>query len=168
MSRKARSDSPLKTLPAQRQEAIADYARDHSLEEAVAWLRADGLKTSRSAVSEFLSWHGLRSQLNRNESTVEQMLAQLKSTAPELTSEDLDRAGQMFFTALAIEQRDSMAWKRAQDIRVKDRLISVAERRVTVLEEKIHNAQALIESAKTEGGLTPETLAKIERELKLL
>ena len=42
------------------------------------------------------------------------------------------------------------------------------DRRIKVLETKMQRAQEIIEGAKHEGGLTAETLEKIERELKLL
>ena len=107
---KPRSDSKLKTLPEDRQVVIAEYARGHSLEETVKWLSDDGLKTSAAALSEFLSWFQLRSQLQRNESTVESLLKNLQQTRPAWTPDQIDKAGQDFFSALAIEQQDSLTW----------------------------------------------------------
>jgi hypothetical protein len=47
--------------------------------------------------------------------------------------------------------------------------LSLGSRRVKLLEEKSENALRLIaEAKKTTGGVTPETLEKIEKELKLL
>ena len=39
---------------------------------------------------------------------------QLKATRPDLTEAELFSAGQAFFSALAIEQRDAKTWKRAE------------------------------------------------------
>src|SRR4051812_5450179 len=124
--RKPRPDSRLKTLPEDRQEQIADFARTHSLAEVAAWLKEDGLVTSQAALSEFLSWYGLRAQLSRNESTVESVLEQLKKSDPNLTEAQLFAAGQSFFSALAIESRDADAWKNTQSLRIKQEELKLA------------------------------------------
>jgi hypothetical protein len=128
-TRKARSDSRLKTLPEERQEQIAEFAASHSLAETVTWLKEDGCVTSAAALSEFLSWYLLRGQLARNESTVETVLDQLKSSRPDLTEAELFAAGQTFFSALAIEQRDAKSWKRTQDLRIKSQALKIEEQR---------------------------------------
>ena len=123
IARKPRSDSRLKTLLPSRQEQIADYASSHSLEETKTWLGEDGVRTSTAALSEFLSWWALKQQLSRNETTVESVLEQLKRSRPDLTEEDLFAAGQSFFSALAIEQRDAKTWKRTQDLKFKAQVL---------------------------------------------
>jgi hypothetical protein len=124
-TRKPRSDAKLKTLSPQRQEHIAEYARDHKLEDVKAWLAEDGVKTSVGALSEFLSWWALKQQLTRNESTVESVLEQLKTFRPDLTEGQLFAAGQAFFSAMAIEQRDAKTWKRTQDLKFKRELMDL-------------------------------------------
>lgn len=128
-TRKPRSDAKLKTLPPERQEQIAEYALSHSLVEVRAWLAEDGLVTSVGALSEFLSWFLLRQQLRQNESTVESVLNQLQEQRPDLTEGQLFAAGQSFFSALAIEQRDSKSWKRTQDLLIKRDLLRLEERK---------------------------------------
>ena len=130
--RKPRSDSRLKTLTNQRQEQIAEYAAGHSLADVKAWLSEDGLRTSVAALSEFLSWYLLKQQLIKNESTVDSVLEQLKQTRPDLTESELFAAGQSFFSALAIEQRDAKTWKRTQDLKFKRELILEQEAEVSV------------------------------------
>jgi hypothetical protein len=117
--RKPRGDSVLKTLPPARQDAIAEHAQTHKLWETVAWLKADGLKVGNDQVSKFLSWYVLRSQLRQNASTVEALLEDLKAEQPDITPEQLDAAGQMFFTALSIEQRDSSSFVNVRSSRAK-------------------------------------------------
>lgn len=116
--KKPRADSKLKTLPEERQAVIAEYALGHSLAETVAWLREDGLVTSGAALSEFLSWHRLSHQLKRNESTVAQLLSHLRQERG-MSDEELQKAGQAFFSALAIEQQDSKAWFLSQQTALK-------------------------------------------------
>jgi hypothetical protein len=123
--RKVNSNAKLKTLPEERQAMIADYARDHSLDETVKWLGEDGLETSTGALSQFLSWYVLGRQLEQNESTVKQVLADLAKNNPGMAQEELDRAGQLFFSALAIQQQDSLTWKRIKDAATREKLVAL-------------------------------------------
>ena len=107
---KPRSDSPLKTLPAARQADIAEYLRGHSLAETVAWLKLDGFKTSSTALSEFGSWYALRSQLSRNEQTVETLLAEYVKANPDLSPDKIQAMGQAFFSAMSLAQQDPESW----------------------------------------------------------
>lgn len=110
-SKKPRADAVLKTLPPDRQAAIADYARAHTLTETRQWLAADGLKTSEAAISLWLSWHGLQQRLARNASTVETLLDRLVKTRPDWTPEQLNSAGQIFFTEMAMADQDPEQWR---------------------------------------------------------
>ena len=114
MNKKARPDSVLKTLPADRQGAIAEYALGHTLAETVKWLRADGVHTSSSALSLFLSSYRLSQRLAHNESTVDTLLTKLQGTRPDWTAQQLHEAGQAFFSALAIDAQDADVWTATQ------------------------------------------------------
>jgi hypothetical protein len=71
--------------------------------------------------------------------------------------------------ALAAVDRDQTERHGRAKVQLEKAKIELAERRVKLLEDKVRNAQAVIDSAKkTGGGLTKETLEKIEAELKLL
>lgn len=131
-TRKARSDSKLKTLPEERQHSIAEFARAHSLDDTVAWLKEDGLTSSAAALSEFLSWYALRAQLARNQSTVESVLEELKQSRPELTESQLFAAGQSFFGALAIEKQDAEAWSYVQGLKIKSETLKLQEKKFQV------------------------------------
>jgi hypothetical protein len=117
--KKPRSDSALKTLPPARQAAIAEYGAAHSLEETVAWLKADGLATNKSSLSEFLSWHALQQQLVKNANTVEALLEEYKAANPNCTPEQIQAVGQSFFTALALQQQDPKQWFLTQQLALK-------------------------------------------------
>lgn len=106
MSRKPRADSKLKTLPEDRQAAIAEYARDHTLSDTLKWLRSDGLQTSAAALSSFLSWYVLQEQWRQDEVTTESLLEQLKGEVPNLSEEQLDDLGQRTFSLLSIRRQD--------------------------------------------------------------
>ncbi len=124
-NRKPRADSVLKTLPPARQGAIAEHLRDHTLEETRAWLAADGLKTNTDALSQFLSWHSLQGQLRKNESTVETLLANLQQENPDWSPEQIQVAGQSFFTALAMQQQDPKQWYLIQQTALKKEQLSL-------------------------------------------
>lgn len=141
--RKSRADAVLKTLPPDRQSAIAEFGNSHSLDESVAWLAKDGIRIGRTAVGEFLSWYGLRQQLGRNESVVQGLLEDLKREQPGLADQALELAGQRFFSALAIEQQDALSWKRAQDVGFKREAMRLMERRIAVLEQQSQQAKGV-------------------------
>ena len=181
--RKARSDSAFKTLPESRQAEIADYLRANSLAATVAWLKDDGIKTSASALSEFLSWYSLRLQFRQDEQTTETLLEQLKAEVPGLTDEQLDELGQRTFSLLAIRNQDAdsfvnvrsamtRAKLEAAKLKLREEKLKQDERKIVLMEKKsaaYDRAQAALTEAKnSKGGLTPETLARIEQELRLL
>ena len=164
---KPRSDSILKTLPPERQAAVAEYLAGHSLAETRAWLKADGINTSITALSLFGSWYALRQQMARNESTVETLLGELTKANPDWSPDKIQSVGQSFFNALTLQQQDPKAWAQVQQIEIKRQQLALDERKVKLLEAKAA-AFDQVQSAVNSGGITPETLSKIERELKLL
>lgn len=120
-NRKARSDSKLKTLPEERQAAIAEHARDHTLYETVKWLRADGIVTSIAALSVFLSWYCLQQKLARNDATVELLLEEAKKTNPNISAAKIQEMGQAFFSALALSEQDPDSWVNVQTLGLSER-----------------------------------------------
>ena len=112
-------DAKLKTLPAERQAAIWEHARDHKLQDVVTWLREDGVATSLRGVSEFLSWYQLQEQFRDDESTTEQLLEQLKKEVPGLSDAQIDELGQRTFSLLAIRRQDQAAFVEVRSARFK-------------------------------------------------
>jgi hypothetical protein len=123
--KKPRADSVLKTLPEDRQAAIADYAREKTLKETRAWLKADGIETSEAALSGFLRWFVLQQQLKNNAATVEQLVADFKSANPAAAPELVQQIGQSFFTALALQQQDPQQWLWIQQTAIKKEQLSL-------------------------------------------
>jgi len=72
---KPRSDARLKNLPDQRQTQIAEFARTHSISQTVQWLAGQDIKTSLSAVSQFLRWHRIKQGMASNEAKLREELA---------------------------------------------------------------------------------------------
>lgn len=121
-SKKPRGDSKLKTLPEDRQAAIFDYAGEHTLIETVKWLKDDGLQTSKSALSEFLSWHQLRRQFEEDESTTDNLLEQLKKEMPGVSDQQLDELGQRTFSLLSLRRQDADTFLKFRSARSKGEL----------------------------------------------
>lgn len=156
---KARGDSVLKTLPEDRQAAIAEHAAQHKLAETVAWLRADGQRTSVSALSRWLAWYTLRQQLQRNETTVETLLSELPKQG--VSPESIQEIGQAFFTALALQQQDPKQWFLAQQLALKKQQLSLDRDKFELLKAKAEQADKARATTEDES-LTPE-----EKQLKL-
>jgi hypothetical protein len=133
---KPRADAKLKTLPEERQKEIAEFADTRTLTETVAWLGSGGVEVSSCALSRFLEWHRLKEQMKRNELVVEELLATQAERRPELTEERVSALGQMFFSELALEQRDPRAWSLAQRTAVRRAEVQLAF-------QKYHDACAL-------------------------
>ena len=122
--KKARSDAKLKTLPAERQAEIFEKLnlpgdQGGGYRNTLKWLLDDGFKTSLRALSQFFAWYRLLQRLTTNQRTVSQVLEDTKREDPDLTDTQLERAGQRFFAALAIEQEDSLTWNRIQSAKAK-------------------------------------------------
>src|SRR6185503_7713472 len=116
---KPRPDAKLKTLPEERQVEIADFARTHSLAQTVQWLGETGLKTSISAVSQFVRWHRFKQDRARSEAALQEKLADIVRQDPTATAERLQEVGQILFAMSAIEQVDHRAWYLNQTINLR-------------------------------------------------
>lgn len=137
LEKKPRCDSRLKNLPEERQGEIADYAAEHGLVKCAAWLRDDGVATSKSALGEFLGWLQLRGQFREDESTAESLVEQLKKEVPALSEEQLDEMGQRTFSLLSIRRQDLGGFVKVRSARSKAvlereklKLREVAEKRL--------------------------------------
>jgi len=165
MNRKPRSDSALKTLPEDRQAAIADYARTHSLQETVTWLREDGVRTSITALSSWLSWWSMSQIFRQSESDAQEFREWLAKEFPKLSEDELDQRAALRFQFDAMRSGDpdtylafATARHRAKMDKVKadqkERSLALDERRLSLLEKKA--AQADAAAKVVDSKLTPE------------
>ena len=158
--RKRRGDSILWKLPPERQAEVAEHTHTHTLLETIGWLKEQGTTISAASLSRFLSQYQIRRQLELNALTVETLLEKLAAHDQSLPPERLQMLGQMFFSELALQQRDPRIWRLMQDIEVK-------RQRLELDRKKYQNA-AKEKTEASPGGITPETLDRIEREIKLM
>ena len=165
---KPHADSKLKILPEERQDEIAEYATENTLRETVRWLGAGGLETSVSALSRFLSWYRLKEQMARNEAAVSELLADMVRRDPALTADRLHEIGHMFFAGLALENQDARGWCMMQRIVLKKAQLQLdTDKYRDIVQAQKEALERGLQAAKASGGLSPETIKKIEQELNL-
>lgn len=190
--RKPHARSRLKTLPPDKQRELFEHLTANTLEETEAWLATgaltgESLDTQRSSLSEFFAWYPLASQLHAAANMTDMLKAELKELPGlNLDEEQLSKAGQAIFETIAIKNQDSDLYTALRKLRQndsalklkgrgdskkaeqKDRELELTERRVKLLEENQAKAKAALETVKSRGGLTPETLRQIEEAASLL
>ena len=165
-ARKPNSNSVLKTLPSDRQAAIAEHCRTNSLEDTRAWLAQDGIKTSEAALSSWLSWWQLQQRFNRAQDNAEEFKTWLAKAFPEMSEEEFDRRASLSFQFEAMREGDAdtyLAFATARQkgkmdqlkFEQKEREIELAQRRVVLLEQKAQQAEQA-EAAVKDTTLTPE------------
>lgn len=121
IGRKPRADAKLKTLDEEAQETLWSYLRDHSIDEALIWLKSRGIETSRGSVSEFFNWYSVRHRLKERNTRLQAYLEERKARDPGLTEDELFAIGQREFTIAALADEDAGAWTRIQTLKIKDR-----------------------------------------------
>jgi hypothetical protein len=176
MSRKPRADARLKTLPEEGQARLNEFLRDGSYADGVTFCAEEfGVETSAAALSEFYSWYGLRARFRRAKSRSRQVMDELRNRDPEVDADALADAGNQVFMMEAMESGNPKFWAMVmrQFVSLKKARTDVEklEMQIREYEEKREKAKAEVEAALTEnvsGGLSEETLRKIEGAMKLL
>ncbi len=190
---KPRSDAKLKNLARVDQDTlwVLMHPTDstvpaYSLEDArVYMLEAHGLSVVASSLSQWQSWYALNLRMEAREDAAEQLKAEMARN-PHNSEEAIRQAGQRLFMTEGIIERNFRQFSGAakmtdeitklQQAEKKISLLKKAgdrdERKLRLLEDKAAEAKAVLltltSNAKSRGGLTPETLAEIERAAGLL
>lgn len=107
MTRKPRCDSVLKTLPEERQADIVEHLTKEGYTKTVKWLRADGIKTSRTALSDFHSWWQLHTRVRTWEQDALSMVELLKGKHPDMNEAELQGYANQYFQLKAIKEDDA-------------------------------------------------------------
>lgn len=166
--RKPRSDSKLKNLPEAQRRKIFTWC-GKGLAEARTLCKTElGIVTSERALSEFLRWQARADELSSGSDLAIQALDWWRKNRPEASEDEL-RAAQFFALTMKANAADdpelAIAVLREQG---KDLDRGLAMRRVRILEDNAAKAKAALEGIKSKGGLTPETLARIEEAARML
>ena len=173
-----RSDAKLKNLPAQ---ALEDLWRFRNPEEDGEKLTLEailveiplrfGFTCSLSSLSEFYKWLRLKRRMDSAAKRASQARLEL-ARDPKATPEDLDRIGQMVFTAETIEDGNVKGYVELAKLRLQARSLDINARKLRLLEAAAKEAKlkldAVTSAAKSKGGISAETLAQIEEAAGLL
>jgi hypothetical protein len=187
-----RADAKLKNL---HEEALQELWRFRNPEEGGEKLTLEaicvevplryGFTVSLSTLSDFYAWLRLKRRLDARATLADQLKLELAKN-PDVSEEQIKKAGQRLFMAEGIIEKDSKVFAdmvkigqadtklQQNDKRLKqtDKVIDQNNRRIKLLEEAAAEAKAkllaLTSAAKSQGGLSPETLKQIEEAAGLL
>lgn len=172
--KKPRGDAKLKTLPADLQALLFAMLRQKTAVVVKAWLAKEHqVQTSTGALSHFYAWYPLSRRLEQAADFADQLKQQL-AKLPEiaLDAQKLSTVAQVAFEARALQEEDADLYVALKKRRQKDAELAITESRHSLAlrqyEEKIAAAKAGLEKARSKGGLSKETLALIEDQLRLL
>lgn len=144
---KPRGDAKLKRLPEERQAALFDYLEHHTQEETLAWLKEDGVSTSKRALSEFYAWYSLQQQFAEDEATTDSLLQELKREVPEIKDEELDALGQRTFSLLSLRRQDLGGFLKVRGARFKG-LVELEKLKLRQQAEERHQQEFRFEREK--------------------
>jgi hypothetical protein len=174
-----RADAKLKNLPDEAQEALWEYLHPADPEErrrTLAEAQSEvplrhGFTVSLGSLSEWRSWYALRRRMNAARERADQTRIELLKDA-SLRPDEIEKVAQAVFTAETLEAGNVKGYVALAQLRLKARQLDHDARKLALLEAAAAEAKekllALTATAKTKGGLTPETLAEIEAAAGLL
>jgi hypothetical protein len=180
---KPHGHSVLNRLTPERQRAVQDYALNHTLAETIKWLADDGVKIGDTALSNWLSYLRLAQRMERCSGKADAIVEQGRAEGWIETAEEEQAIGQCLFNRMAMDEEDPKAWFLSQTIVLKRQKMEIEKKALAIAQQNADLAltkykdevdqrkqaiQREMASAKNSGGISPETLAKIESELKLL
>jgi len=187
MKRKPRSDSKLKNLSLEKQEQLAEWLRTPKTGDCEGGIRFAmrkcleewDLAVGKNAVSEFLPWWDSQEQLRSDNNLVEDFQ---EFVSTQTQGHDPEKAREFLLQAIAFrnyqrgeDKTAMMALSEQGRAKLEREKVNVAwertrqsDRRIRLLEQNAAEAKAKLEEVKSKGGLTDETLRKIEEAAKLL
>lgn len=139
--------------------------------------------SSDSKVTNFKQWFAARKQMEEFNEMVELGAEQLaaqgmseeqvrrwaiqKTLAMAVLKED----GELALKAVDRQQTEVEAQRKAEELVIKKSQVAIEQEKLKLLQRKAEaydRAQAALNEVKAAGGITPDTMSKIERELRLL
>lgn len=155
-ARKPNANSKLRLLSDENQERIIDKLRSGTQAEAQSLVWQDfGIKCSRRSLTSFWSWYALRLQARQREERVNTLIEELKESHPEIPEDQLFNYGQSAFAMASLEGQDPETWVQIQKLQIRRSLLGLESRRISILEKKAAQLDALVAVRKS-STLTPE------------
>lgn len=183
----ARSDAKLKTLPEDIQAEMwrmrttpvdADGSPCKPSEgapmtqaEVLEWLEdVHRVHSSAGAFSAWESWYGTQRTVGNTKQQTLDLMEALRSKHPEASEDDIIRMGQVWFSLRSMETGDAKIFEKMYRLHLKEKALAHDDRRIRLLEETAARVKAELTSIAKEskGGLTEETLKRIEEAASLL
>lgn len=164
--RKPRADSKLKNLPDSDQETMwlllhpsDSTVPPYTLEALAVHVMEDhGFEPALSSLSEWHSWYALRQRMEKAKARADQARLEWIAENPDATPEDLEKLGQIVFTAESIEGGNVKAFVSLMRERSRARSLELDQRKIVLLEkkaaqadeaEKVQKDQSLTDAEKT-------------------
>lgn len=163
--RKVRPSSILGTLPEDKKARIAALLESQSYDAVRQILARGKINVSIATLRRFRKLRLLHDRQTRHEALTAALVAKWARENPDLTETQLFDYGLKLLSRFALEDRDAASWSLLQRLRLEERRVRAIERRTAVLNKQ---AEQTFPKVKDRGGLSPDTLSKIENELNLL
>lgn len=170
-----RADAILKNQPEEVQEEIfalfrSEDGQTRTLQEVHGRLPEYGINISLSAFASWRSWYALERRMDAAKARSEQARLTLLTQDPNMDPEKLEAVAQMVFTAETLDQGDLAGYVRLAELRLKAKALEHDSRKLKLLEARAEEAKKLLTdaSAAARGGLTEETLQRMEEAARLL
>lgn len=163
-NRELRHDSKFKPLTEEQREDVIRWCAQEGYRGALVRIKEEfGITAHISSLKNFTRWY------HRNKGTT-QFRELIEFGKSELDIDQQELRHQLFseMKRKAIMSGDNGLLLAVLKEEGKDQERALAERRVIVLEKTAQRAKEAIEGLRTDGGLTPDTLRKIEEAARLL
>lgn len=144
----------------------------YTLEAALVHLQEEhGVECALSTLSEWHSWYALRRRMENAQARADQAKLEWLRENPDASPDELEKLGQMVFTAESIEGGNIKGFVALMRERSRRKALDIDAAKLAILQRKadrLDELEAKAKEIKTGGGLSPETLELLEKQLKLL
>jgi hypothetical protein len=160
--RKPRATCVLKSLGANRQEALFEYMdgigdeSGHTYKQCVLWLKKQGVETNPTQLCNWRQWYIMRLRMRWCNDTAEMIMEDDKINGQKYSDEDIQRKGNRMFSLLAIHTCDNKAWSRTQSLVVRRQHLDLIERKMEFEIKKYDEKRAQAKEVEAEPEMTPE------------
>ena len=177
--RKTHANAKIKMLPDDAQEALWRLLHPddkdtppYTLVDVLVHLKEDhGVECALSTLSEWHSWYALGRRMENAQARADQAKLEWLRENPNASPDELEKLGQMVFTAETIEGGNVKGFVALMRERSRRKALEIDSAKLAILQRKadrLDELEAKAKEMKAGGGLTAETIEMLEKKLKLL
>lgn len=152
-TRKTHANAKVKNLPDEAQEELwlllhptDTTVPPYTLEAAMVHLLDEhGVECALSTFSEWHSWYALKMRMEKAAARAQQATLEFAKAHPDATPDDLEKYGQMIFSAESIEHGDAKTFTALMRERSRRMSLEIDSRRIVLLEKKAKAADEAAE-----------------------